>query len=247
MAPWADMTALVCTASLKKDFKFICLSRPGYLRTPLTTGETAEKQADMTAALLDSLGIEKAAVVGCSAGGPPAVQFCLRHPDRCWGLVMGNAINAPLSRWHGLLSPIARFFFRWDWFTYIGVNRFVLFLLRPRLMLQTMGDPTKQAHIKAMLNTIYPTSVRNTGFLNDMDQFQEKESYPLEDVTTPTLVVHGTADIVVSYAQGITSAERIPNAQILSIEGGTHLCFISHRETIRPKLVEFLHQHAPEE
>ncbi len=226
-------------------FKFICPSRPGYLHTPVSTGETAEEQADMTAALLDSLGIEKAAVMGCSAGGPPAIQFCLRHPDRCWALVMGNAINAPLSRWHGLLSPIAKTFFGWDWFTYIGVNRFVLYLLQPNLGLQTMGDPAKQAHIVAMLNSIYPTSVRQAGFLNDMNQFQGQSGYPLEEIAVPTLVVHGTADIVVPYSQGVASAERIRDAEFISIKGGTHLCFISHQEEIKPKLVEFLHQHAP--
>jgi pimeloyl-ACP methyl ester carboxylesterase len=57
--------------------------------------------------------------------------------------------------------------------------------------------------------------------------------------------VHGTADIVVPYSQGQTSATRIPGAELLTIKGGTHLCFISHKEIIRKKLVEFLHQNAP--
>jgi len=226
-------------------FKFICPSRPGYLRTPLSNGITAEEQADMTAALLDSLGIEKAAVMACSAGGPPSIQFSLRHPDRCWALVMGNAINAPLSGLHALIKPVAKAFFGWDWFTYIGVNRFVLYLLQPNLGLQTMGDPVKQAHVVAMLDSIFPTSVRQAGFLNDMTQFQGQSGYPLEEITVPTLVVHGTADIVVPYSQGVASAKRIPDAEFISIQGGTHLCFISHNESILPKLVEFLHQYAP--
>jgi pimeloyl-ACP methyl ester carboxylesterase len=225
-------------------FKFICPSRPGYLRTPLTSGETAEAQADLTAALLDSLGIEQACVIACSAGGPPAIQFALRHPDRCWGLVMGNAINAPLSRLHGFITPVARAFFGWDWFTWLGVNRAVLFLLRPNLGLQTWRDPAKQAHIKAMLGSMHPTSTRKAGLLNDMAQFQEQNGYPLEEISVPTLVIHGTADIVVPYSQGLVSANRIPNAEFLSIEGGTHLCFISHQDTVKKKLVEFLQQHA---
>ena len=225
-------------------YTFICPSRPGYLRTPLTSGETAEEQADLTAALLDSLGIKKACVIACSAGGPPAIQFTLRHPDRCWGLVMGNAINAPLSRLHGLITPVARAFFGWDWFTWLGVNRGVLFLLRPNLGLQTIGDPAKQAHIKAMLDSMHPTSTRKAGLLNDMTQFQEHDGYPLEEISVPTLVVHGTADIVVPYSQGVISAERIPGAEFLSIEGGTHLCFISHQDIVQKKLVEFLHLHS---
>jgi pimeloyl-ACP methyl ester carboxylesterase len=226
-------------------YQFICPSRPGYLRTPLSVGRTFEEQAEMTVALLDALEIEQAALIGCSAGGPPAVYFARNYPDRCWGLVMGNAINAPLSRLHGLIGPLARAFFGWDWLTWFGANRIVLFILRPSLGWQTRGDPAKQARIKGMLRTIHPTSLRREGFLNDLDQFQHISAYPLEEVSVPTLVVHGTDDIVVPYAQGAASAERIPGAEFLTVEGGTHLCFISHHEIVHPVLVEFLHRHRP--
>jgi len=39
--------------------RMICPSRPGYLRTPLSTGETAEEQADVFVALIDSLNIKR--------------------------------------------------------------------------------------------------------------------------------------------------------------------------------------------
>jgi pimeloyl-ACP methyl ester carboxylesterase len=226
-------------------FKFICPSRPGYLRTPLSSGITAEEQADLTAVLLNELGIEQAAVIGCSAGGPVAVHFSIRHPHRCWGLVMGNAINAPIPGLFDLVTPLARAFFQWDWLTWLGVNRFVLFLLQPSLGLQTFADPGKQARILSMLRSIHPTSVRREGFINDMNQFQQRDGYPLENVTAPAMVVHGTRDVVVPYHQGEESARRIPSAKFLSVNGGTHLCFISHQEQVKPALVKFLKQHQP--
>src|SRR5579884_2045507 len=61
---------------------FISPSRPGYLRTPLTSGASPQQQADLYAALLDMLGIDRASVIGFSGGGPSALQFALRHPDR---------------------------------------------------------------------------------------------------------------------------------------------------------------------
>ena len=76
-------------------------------------------------------------------------------------------------------------------------------------------------------------------------QGQLKPSGGVKEIRIPTLVVHGTADIVVPYQQGQASAIRIPDADFLSIEGGTHLSFISHHEQIEQKLVEFLHKHAP--
>src|SRR6478609_2627631 len=39
--------------------------RPGYFGTPLSSGTTIDEQADLHAALLDALGIDRA---GCSAG-----------------------------------------------------------------------------------------------------------------------------------------------------------------------------------
>ena len=64
------------------DFFWICPSRFGYLRTPIPQNASFEAQADAYAALLDHLHIEKAAIIGLSIGGPSALLFALRHPDR---------------------------------------------------------------------------------------------------------------------------------------------------------------------
>ena len=69
-------------------FRFLAVSRPGYLGTPLSSGKTAEEQADLCAALLDELKIEHVAAIAVSGGGPCALQFALRHPERCRGLVL---------------------------------------------------------------------------------------------------------------------------------------------------------------
>jgi pimeloyl-ACP methyl ester carboxylesterase len=43
--------------------------------------------------LLDALAIDTVAVVGISAGGPGALQFVLRHPDRAKALILLSAIS----------------------------------------------------------------------------------------------------------------------------------------------------------
>jgi len=50
--------------------RVIAVSRPGYLGTPLADGETPEAQADLYAALLDTLGIARAV----SSRSPPAAE-----------------------------------------------------------------------------------------------------------------------------------------------------------------------------
>ena len=73
--------------------------RPGYLGTPLGGNGSSEAQADVAAALLDALEVERVAVVGISAGGPGAIQFAARHPERTRALVLLSAVSrrTPLS------------------------------------------------------------------------------------------------------------------------------------------------------
>ena len=83
----------------QRPFRIISVSRWGYLRTPIPHDpalRTAEAQADAYEALLDTLGIDKVAMVGISGGGPSAIQFALRHPERCWALVSIAGVTRPI-------------------------------------------------------------------------------------------------------------------------------------------------------
>lgn len=72
----------------RSGFCVVAMSRFGYLRTPLPIDASAAAQADAHACLMDALGIERAAIIGASAGAPSAMQFALRHPERCSSLVL---------------------------------------------------------------------------------------------------------------------------------------------------------------
>jgi pimeloyl-ACP methyl ester carboxylesterase len=63
-------------------------SRPGYLRTALQSGRSPESQADLYVAILDTLHIERASILGFSSGGPSAVRFAARHQWRRWSILV---------------------------------------------------------------------------------------------------------------------------------------------------------------
>ena len=73
----------------QRRFRFIAVSRAGYLGSGIPTGLTCAQQADSYATLLDTLGLEKASIIGASGGAASALQFALRHPERCSALVIG--------------------------------------------------------------------------------------------------------------------------------------------------------------
>ncbi len=65
-----------------------------------------EAQADLTVALLDELGVEKAVLVGHSAGGTVALLSALRHPERVEALVLVDAAIYREGATPGWLRPV---------------------------------------------------------------------------------------------------------------------------------------------
>jgi pimeloyl-ACP methyl ester carboxylesterase len=76
-----DQGLLIGENYVGDGYRFIAPSRFGYVRSSIPENGSPAAQADAYAALLDSLGIERVAVVGFSGGGPSALQFALRHPS----------------------------------------------------------------------------------------------------------------------------------------------------------------------
>ena len=131
----ADQGPLMSSAFLGEGFRVLSVSRFGYLRSPLPTDGTPAAQADVYAALLDRLGIDAAALVGSSAGGPSALQFALRHRSRCSALALWSMAVPGAGGLPGALRPALRAFFGSDFLQWT-IARFW-----PTLMLGIMGVP----------------------------------------------------------------------------------------------------------
>ena len=69
-------------------FRVIAPSRFGYLGTPIPSEASSASQADAHAALLNELNVDKAILVGISAGARSAVEFAVRHPERLAALIL---------------------------------------------------------------------------------------------------------------------------------------------------------------
>lgn len=235
------------------DYRYLAVSRPGYLRTPIASGESPEAQADAYAALLDALDVPTAAVVGVSAGAPSALQFALRYPARCWGVVL----IAPASH---RLTPNDSPFYVWmkrllfndvnmGWVLRIAAQK-PEHLVRyhvadPVLQKAVLADPTLVRLFQDFYRTTYPASMRAAGVDNDVAHLTALSPYPLERIVAPTLVVHGTADRTAAFSHAEFVVDRVPKAKLAAIVGGEHLCMISHRDEVRAHIRSFLKAHAP--
>jgi pimeloyl-ACP methyl ester carboxylesterase len=261
-----DQAILLGSSFAEGDFQIIAPSRPGYLRTPLTTGSTPEEQADAMAGLLDTLGISRVAVLASSCGAPAGIQFVIRHPQKVWALVL---VSALLSKADPLAQPqaseLARFtrdrfgadFAAWLLFEATGKDPGHMLSLivdaenngtslqRESLVGYVLNDPDQLDWIRSLIGTFVPLTAREAGIRNDFVQIRAMHDLPFERISLPTLLVHGTADKCVPFGEAEATARKIPGAILLPVQGAGHLVGIGPWAAgVQSKIAEFFRQHS---
>jgi pimeloyl-ACP methyl ester carboxylesterase len=244
-----DQGMLLARTIVYPRYRFISISRPGYLGTCLKAGRSPQEQADVCAEVLARFGIAHVAVIAISGGGPTALQFALRHAGMCTALVMVSACSDKLD------VPIP---FQWQVMKLTARFPALTEAMRKRvardpekaarrsipdkaLRLRTLQDRETSALFQALQMSIFDRMAsRIAGTDNDILQARAEMDWPREQIAAPTLVVHGTNDRAVPYDQAKALAARIPGAELLTIEGGEHVSIFTHREEIRNRVDRFL-------
>lgn len=236
----------LATQHLGPGFLAIAPSRFGYLGTPLPDDATPASQADAFACLLDELGINRAGILGYSAGGNSAIQFALRHPRRTAALVLVSTAPAGES---GALPPesIVRTLFGSDFVFWLLTTH-----LRP-VMAPVIGLPRdykltrEEKRVTAdIMRSILPIQPRQEGAVFDMyvsntDMSNRKEEYRLETISAPTLLVNAVDDPLAGYERAKTAGRRIPSARLVSIPRGGHI-MLGAGDLVRSEIAGFLKQ-----
>jgi pimeloyl-ACP methyl ester carboxylesterase len=75
-------------------YSLVVLDFPGFGNSDSGRGEyDTHKFPGCILAVLDAAGIERAALVGQSLGGPPSLSVAVRHPERVAGVVLAHSIG----------------------------------------------------------------------------------------------------------------------------------------------------------
>ena len=232
------LAVLKLTHAEGRGFRYIIPSRPGYLRTSITVGRTPEQQADAFAALLDSLHIQKAAIIGQSGGGPSALQFALRHPRRCSALVLESAL---VRNYGGPAPRLPQTAFG----AYVTNLLFYVFQdagLAP-YQTQNPNDPLITPLVRAELYGVMPYWPRRVGTENDLVQEQRLNGWPLDKITCPTLILQGTVDQSAPPADAEYAHAQIAGSALVELTGADHMMSdISHKK-VDDLITTFLRQH----
>ena len=106
---------------------------------------------------------------------------------------------------------------------------------------RTLDDPEAGPMlIELQLSTLDRLAERMPGTQNDIAQSQQPFHYPVEQITAPVLLIHGTADKIVPIAQATALAARLPHAETMFVEGGEHVTLFTHLHEVRARVRHFI-------
>ena len=200
---------------------------------------TLDDMADDAVKLLEVLYIEEAHICGSSIGGMIAQTAAIRHPLRLLSLISIYSTTGDPdlpqpqpAAMEALLTPQP-----------VERQAYIDFNVVTMRTIAGSGFPFDEQFIRNIAARAYDRAFYPPGVGRQMMAVmaQKNRTSALASVTVPTLVIHGTADPLVPAAHGKETADAIPGAQLLLVEGMGH--DLPHTKGPWPQVIDAIVAH----
>lgn len=217
-------------------YRFVYVSRFGYLNSDLPERATARTQAAAYRELLDHLATDRAFIAGNSAGGPSAMWFAIDYPRRTNGLILlSSAVPGPEPEYIPELVAEHDFIY---WAAVKAAPGTLLGLLLPESVIAGMSEDQKDFAVRNAFMASMPISERTDGIRFDSTvTLPSVNEIPFERIRPPTLIIQSTDDPR-EAAGGQQLARRISPSTLIGFTGG-HL-LLGHETEIQEAIAAFI-------
>jgi len=165
-------------------------------------------------AVIDASGLEKFALMGLSEGGPTAIRYAWKYPDRVSHLILwGSFLTSPsiedVPQIAAIAAQIPKF---WGSDSVAFHQMFTATFL-----------PDGNADQNKLFNELQRTSASPESAFNFIRSIPRIDVRDIaSEIKVPTIVLHRKGDLAVPCKYGQDIAAHIPNAQIELLEGNNH-------------------------
>ncbi len=223
---------------LAERFRTIVPDLRGHGSSPASDGPfTMDDYVADLVALIDRLGVERAALVGLSMGGYVILNLIARHPERVWAIVLADTrAPADAEEVRQVRQEQAQLVLAGgtEQFVEMQVPRMVA----PSTVVERSGVVERY---RAMVRANRPTSI--AAALAGLAARDDMTS-TLESIGVPTLVVVGAEDVSTPPSESRLLAERVPGARLVTLEGVGHLSNMEAPDRFNAALIPFLTESA---
>ncbi len=198
-----------------------------------------DSQPDLTIALLDHLGIDRAILIGHSSGGTIAAMTAMKYPERFESLVLMSPavyMNVPPPPWMQQLirGPLMHVIGPW-------IARTLARLTDP-IMRHAWHDPSlitpeiREGYLQPFRAKNWDKGMWEAARANHETGLDHR----VGTLRVPALIVTGDRDHVVPVDQSVRLAQEIPNAELAIITDCGHIPQEEQPERFLEVLTEFI-------
>jgi pimeloyl-ACP methyl ester carboxylesterase len=230
-----------------RNHRVIAMDLPGFGHSPMPNEKLSiAGYGRIVDKLLDTLGVERAVIVGNSMGGFIGAEIAIQFSTRVEKLVLISA--AGISIEHQRNEPVLHVLERLDDVLILGTGwmatRSAMLARRPRARRQMMKLVAHRADdLPAPLIAEQVMGSGKPGFVPALDALTD---YPIRDrlgeIECPVLVVWGAEDRLVPVRDAYTFGELIPNARVVVWPDTGHVAMLERPAAFNALVDEFLSQ-----
>ena len=189
--------------------------------------------ADIAAALLDHLGLDRAVVGGVSMGGYAAFAFARRHAERLRGLILANT-RAVADSEEGKIARKAMAEVAIAQGSAEIASRMIEKLLGETTLL---NRPEVVRQVRAMIESTPPETIAM--LLNALEN-RDDSTATLSTIGVPTLAIAGEEDPLAPPAETAGWAAGIRDARFVCIERAGHLACLEDPAAFNSRIRDFI-------
>ena len=222
--------------TLSKEFQLLVFDNRGIARSSDPGGAFSTRDmAEDTAALMESAGIKSAHVLGYSMGGMVAQEMALNHPEKVRGLIL-VATDCGITKRIKARPEVSRLFSQ---MVSLGTTEAKLAAAACLYAQNTFESKTDVIERYNEVSMRFPASqdimARQWAAVTQHDACSR-----MQKISSPTLTLTGSEDILIPPENAKIMADMIPGARMKAIDDGGHLFLIEQPQQFNQAVRDFL-------
>jgi pimeloyl-ACP methyl ester carboxylesterase len=239
----------------ENHIRLIGIDRPGIGASTPHQYDNVVAFADDLRTVADTLGIDKMAVIGLSGGGPYTLGCAAAMPERIVAVgVLGGvaptvgaeAISGGLMSLGSQVAPLLKVAGLPIRLAAAGFIRLLKPVAEPALYLYARVSPEGDRRLlvrpefKAMFldDLLNGSRKQMSAPFADVIVFAKDWGFRLDEVKIPVRWWHGDRDHIVPFAHGQHVVSRLPDAELYTLRGESHLAGLGFAEQILHTMIE---------